>query len=108
MLSLLSIAVAAAYFALLENLCQFMTAVVSRRNRSNLASGNCDYFTYSTNVESGVFDTMSTAGWIIFLSLLVVIYQILAVSQLFLNFKLLHIKIPIRKSFWTVFSIIVG
>lgn len=52
--------------------------------------------------------TQAAAGWIIFLSLVVLLYQIFAVVQLFLYIPPLYMKIPIRKMFWYLFPLIVS
>ena len=50
----------------------------------------------------------SAAGWIIFLSIVVLLYQTFAVVQLFLYIPPLYMKIPIRKTFWYLFPLIVN
>ena len=52
--------------------------------------------------------TQSAAGWIIFLSIIVLLYQTFAVVQLFLYIPQLYMKIPIRKTFWYLFPLIVS
>ena len=82
----------------------------------SIVVGSCKALVYviqtATSFQSRKFgfDEKSAAGWIIFLSILVIIYQVLAFLQLFLHFKLLHIKIPLSflKTFWTLFFIIVS
>ena len=51
--------------------------------------------------------TQSAAGWIIFLLIVVLLYQTFAVVQLFLYIPPLYMKIPIRKTFWYLFPLIV-
>ena len=89
---------------------------------NNVVVGSCEQFKYeirmvnrfgietSSSVRSKAigFEKKSAAGWVIFLSVLVMIYQVFALLQLFLHCKLLHIKIPILKAFWTLFFIIVS
>ena len=84
------------------------------RRSPQFPRGNCDMFLYmvrtvtSSSSKSVSFDQKSASGWLIFVSGLVIIYQTLALLQLFLNFKLLHMKIPVYKSLWTLFYIIVS
>ena len=52
--------------------------------------------------------TQAAAGWIIFLSIIVLLYQTFAVVQLFLYIPPLYMKIPIRKTFWYLFPLIVS
>ena len=52
--------------------------------------------------------TQAAAGWIIFLSIVVLFYQTFAVVQMFLYIPLLYMKIPIRKTFWYLFPLIVS
>ena len=49
----------------------------------------------------------AAAGWIIFLSIVVLLLQTFAVVQLFLYIPPLYMKIPICKTFWYLFSLIV-
>ena len=53
-------------------------------------------------------NTRAAAGWILFLSLVVFMYQIFAIYQLFVYTKLLYIKIPVGKSLWYLFPLIVS
>ena len=60
-------------------------------------------------MNSQVFsDTRAAAGWILFLSLVVFMYQFFAIFQLFVYLKLLYIKIPVGKSLWYLFPLIVS
>ena len=54
-----------------------------------------------------VLNTKAAAGWALFLSLAVLLYQIFAVLQLFLYLKFLYMKIPVGKSLWYLFPLIV-
>ena len=47
-------------------------------------------------------------GWLIFLSLVVVIYQILATTHLFEPIKLMKIKVHLGNSLWYLSTIIVS
>ena len=60
------------------------------------------------NLGDLLMNTRAAAGWIIFLSLIALLYQIFAVVQLFLYIPVLYMKIPIRKSFWYLFPLIVS
>lgn len=51
-------------------------------------------------------ETFDTAAWVIFLSFWVMIYQILAIVQLFLRIDILYIIIPFLD--WTVFFLVVS
>lgn len=53
-------------------------------------------------------DTQAAAGWTLFLSLVVFIYQSFAIFQQFVYLKLLFIKIPLGKSIWYLFPLIVS
>ena len=61
-----------------------------------------------TDSPAGLSDTRQAAGWILFLSLVVFIHQIFAIFQLFFYLKLLYIKIPVGKSLWYLFPLIVS
>ena len=52
--------------------------------------------------------THAVASWIVFLSLVVLLYQAFAFVQLFLYIPPLYMKIPVRKSFWYLFPLIVS
>lgn len=52
--------------------------------------------------------TLAAAGWIIFLSIVVLFYQAFAVAQMFLYIPLLYKKIPIHTTSWYLFSLIVS
>ena len=49
--------------------------------------------------------TFSAGGWIIFLSFWVILYQILAVVQLFLQVKILYTNVPFIN--WSLFFLVV-
>ena len=52
-------------------------------------------------------NTQAAAGWALFLSLVFLLYQIFAISQLFFYVKLLYMKIPVGKTLWYLFPLIV-
>ena len=61
------------------------------------------------DLNSQVFpNTRAAAGWILFLSLVVFMYQFFTIFQLFVYLKLLYIKIPVGKSLWYLFPLIVS
>lgn len=114
-LSFACIAAASAYFGLLANLCRTVDEIRDlAAGNPNVVVGDCKELKYEFRMGGSFqsstygYDKKSAAGWIIFLSILVLIYQILALLQLFLHFKLLHIKIPVCKTYWTLFFIIVS
>ena len=53
-------------------------------------------------------DLRATNGWFIFLCLVETILQIVAITELFLDIKLLKIKIPLGKSLWYLVNIVVS
>ena len=60
------------------------------------------------------FDTLlgvnvtAVNGWFIFLSLVEMIVQAVAITTFFVDIKLLKIKIPLGKSLWYLFNLIVS
>ena len=50
----------------------------------------------------------ATNGWFIFLCLVETVLQIVAITELFLDIKLLKIKIPLGKSLWYLVNIVVS
>ena len=50
----------------------------------------------------------ATSGWLIFISLVVTTFHMVAIVDLFTDIKLLRIKIPLGKSLWYLFTIIVS
>ena len=64
-------------------------------------------FTKQTDSQI-VTNTQAAAGWILFLSLIVCMYQIFAIFQLFFYLKLLYMKIPVGKSLWYLFPLMVS
>ena len=47
-------------------------------------------------------------SWFILLSLIITIFEIVAIGELFTDIKLLNIKIPFRHSLWYLSTIIVS
>lgn len=70
-----------------------------------IAAGACQtslrLFTRTLAVQ-----TNSAAGWVIFLSFWVMLYQALAIVQLFLHVKFVYYKIPVIN--WSVFFLVVS
>ena len=62
---------------------------------------------YYPDVLYGV-DLRATNGWFIFLCLVEIVLQIVAITELFLDIKLLKIKIPLGKSLWYLVNIVVS
>lgn len=62
----------------------------------------------SVHDSSAVSKTRAAAGWILFLSLVVFMYQIFTIFRLFMYLKLLYIKIPVGKFLWYLFPLIVS
>ena len=58
--------------------------------------------------SQAISNTRAAAGWILFLSLIACMYQIFTIFQLFFYLKLLYMKIPIGKSLWYLFPLIVS
>jgi hypothetical protein len=64
---------------------------------------------YLRKVDSHtISNTRAAAGWILFLSLVAYMYQSFAFFQLFFYLKLLYIKIPVGKSLWYLFPLMVN
>ena len=55
-----------------------------------------------------VSNTRAAAGWILFLSLVACMYQVFTIFQMFSYVKLLYMKIPIGKSLWYLFPLMVS
>ena len=51
-------------------------------------------------------ETFDAAAWIIFLSFWVILYQVLAIVQLFLRVEVLYITVPIVN--WSIFFLVVN
>ena len=64
--------------------------------------GSLRVFLSSPRVER----TNATAGWIIFLSFWVMVYQIIVIVQLFLKVKIVYTAVPIVK--WSLFFLVVN
>ena len=58
----------------------------------------------ATNSHTGV----AINGWFILLSLVVSGFDVVAIGELFMDIKVLNIKIPIRHSLWYLSAIIVS
>ena len=114
-LSLCSAACASAYFVVLSNLCSYMTTFHAAH--TDVVIGTCDNFAYKVHTENGgsfsdhsksvSFDSKSSVGWILALSFVAFIYQILAVLQLFLDFKIPNMKKVLCKCTCTIFFLTV-
>ena len=58
-----------------------------------------------TGLNSATAETYSASGWVIFLSFWVMVYQGLAILQLFLHIKLAYTTVPHIN--WSVFFLVV-
>lgn len=110
--SLTSAVVASVYLGILANLCNFM--VTTGKQNPDVPVGSCEVFMYQVSSEgfesegSLTFDRAGPVCVVLVLSVLLIIYQILAILQLFLNVEVLNIMKTCCKSTCTVFSIIVS
>ena len=110
-LSLCSAVCASAYFGVLADLCSYMTKLHAAH--PNVVIGTCYTFSYrvvkdNRDIEESLsFDSKSSVGWILALSFVTFIYQILAILQLFLDFEVPHIKKVLCKCTCTIFFLTV-
>lgn len=116
--SFTSIIAASVYMGIFKTICDFMETAASpgKLNPDNHTIGNCETFQYRYTVQSpngvithsGSFTFLQTTSiiFILALSTLVIVYQLLAVLQLFLNVKPLSIRKTCCKSTCSIFSMI--
>ena len=64
----------------------------------------------SSDLDLGnlVSSTNGAAGWTLFFSLVVLLYHIFALLQMFFYLEVLYMKIRLGKSLWYLFSLIVS
>ena len=69
-----------------------------------------DYFShcYASSEPQGFAGTHAVAGWTLFFSLVVFLYQIFALLQIFIYLKVLYMKIRLGKYLWYLFPLIVS
>lgn len=109
-LSLCSAVCASAYFGALVDLCNYITFHAAH---TDVVIGTCNNFTYQivsdeyNIVESLSFDSKSSIGWILALSFVAFIYQLLAILQLFLDFEAPNVKKILCKCTCTIFFLTV-
>ena len=116
-LSIGSIGAASAYLGALSSLCQYME--LTHQKNHNTVIGTCEVFAYKYGTNSGgepvgegslKFESKGTAYWVLALSLVMLLYEILALLQLYLKSGVLNARKACCKSTVTVtiFSIFVS
>ena len=72
---------------------------------SLIAAATCQTSLRAFITNDIVRNIRSAAGWVIFLSFWVMVYQIIATLQLFLRIKIVYTTVPIIK--WSIFFLVV-
>ena len=98
----------------LSSFCQYME--LTHQKNHNTVIGTCEIFAYKYGTNSGggpvgegslKFESKGTAYWVLTLSLVMLIYEILALLQLYCKSAILNARKACCKSTATVFSIFV-
>ena len=98
----------------LSSFCQYME--LTHQKNHNTVIGTCEIFAYKYGTNSGggpvgegslKFESKGTAYWVLALSLVMLIYEVLALLQLYYKSAITNARKPCCKSTATVFSIFV-